>query len=258
MIITSAQNPLIKQLKQLKLAKYRHQTQTTLMAGQKIIADYLAAGGRVKQLVASEKLADSDLLSVAGVEQAVVVADDLARQLSPVENNGGMLAVIAVPQFDLAAEMDRVQASQQSILLIDRIQDPGNLGNIVRTAVAVGLGAIVLSTGSADPWSPKVIRASAGGVFSLPIIVNADLVSLITDYDLPVYAATLDATDDLYDLDLRQPIAWLVGNEGQGVDPQLLEVASQRVKIPQSLAIESLNLATATAVCLYEQLRQNQ
>lgn len=258
MIITSAQNPLIKQLKQLKLAKYRHQTQTTLMAGQKIIADYLAAGGRVKQLVVSEKLADSDLLSVAGVEQAVVVADDLARQLSPVENNGGMLAVIAVPQFDLAAEMDRVQASQQSILLIDRIQDPGNLGNIVRTAVAVGLGAIVLSTGSADPWSPKVIRASAGGVFSLPIIVNADLVSLITDYDLPVYAATLDATDDLYDLDLRQPIAWLVGNEGQGVDPQLLEVASQRVKIPQSLAIESLNLATATAVCLYEQLRQNQ
>ncbi len=258
MIITSAQNPLIKQLKQLKLAKYRHQTQTTLMAGQKIIADYLAAGGRVKQLVASEKLADSDLLSVAGVEQAVVVADDLARQLSPVENNGGMLAVIAVPQFDLAAEMDRVQASQQSILLIDRIQDPGNLGNIVRTAVAVGLGAIVLSTGSADPWSPKVIRASAGGVFSLPILTDVDLRSLIIEQELDVVATSLEQAENLFDLDLRRSIGWLVGNEGQGVAQELLALATERVKVPQSSAIESLNLATATAVCLYEQFRQNQ
>lgn len=260
MIISSSQNPLIKTIKQLNLAKYRHQMGKSLIVGQKIISDYLLAGGEVEILVLAEKMNQNERCfedRQSQIKQTVIVTDQLARQISPLTNNAEAMAVIRRPKFALEQEINRAKTEQKSLLLIDRIQDPGNLGNIIRTAVAVGLGGVLLSAGSVDPWSSKVIRASAGGVFSLPILTEVDLEQVIVDQQLEVWATSLEQADDLYALDLRRPIAWLMGNEGQGVSQQLLSLAKQRVKIPQSAAIESLNLATATAVCLYEQFRQN-
>lgn len=257
MTIKSSQNPLIKQAKQLRLAKYRQRTGQTILVGEKIITDYLLGGYKVEQLLVTEKLANSKLLQNNLVDRPVVVSESLARQISPLENNADMLAVVKIPKYDVEVELNRVASEQRSILLIDRVQDPGNLGNIIRTALAVDLGSVMLSPGSVDPWSPKVIRASAGGVFNLPILTNIDLAKLIITRKLTVFATALEQSDNLYQLDLRQPIAWLVGNEGQGVDLELLKLAAQRVKIPQSIKIESLNLASATAICLYEQFRQN-
>ena len=143
-------------------------------------------------------------------------------------------------------------------MLLEAVQDPGNLGTILRTTAASGVTDVFLSPECASPWSPKALRAGMGAQFGLTIYEQVNLSEYITNSNVPVYATTLsDDNVSLYDLDLKPASAWLIGNEGQGVSPELATAATKRVRIPQAdTPVESLNVAAATAVCLYEQLRQ--
>ena len=144
----------------------------------------------------------------------------------------------------------------QSCVLIDAVQDPGNLGSILRTAAAAGIKQVICSDGSVFAWSPKVLRAGMGAHFQLDIIEHADLQQLITASTVPVYATDSHAQKSIYQMNLTQPCGWLFGNEGQGISELLLSCVTERLTIPQQAGVESLNVAAAAAVCLFEQKRQ--
>ena len=144
-------------------------------------------------------------------------------------------------------------------ILLDQVQDPGNVGTVLRTAVAVGLEAVYLTPGCASVWSQKVLRSAQGAHFSIQLHEQVDAVELLEKASLPVLVTSLGPdTQDLYDSSLPAKGIWVFGNEGQGVSPNLLAKASQRLFIPQAPGVESLNVAVATALCLYEQRRQHQ
>lgn len=180
----------------------------------------------------------------------VVLEDRLVHMLSQVEHGPAVFFLVETPDFALP---DRVT---DGCLCLDRVQDPGNLGTLLRTAAAAGLTQAFLSPGCAAAWSPKVLRSGQGAHFALRIHEGVDLRILRGRLAVPLAATTLEQARPLYEQDLRGSCAWLFGNEGRGVAPDLLKAADWRVHIPQSAGVESLNVAAAAAICLFEQRRQ--
>ncbi|WP_028358080.1 TrmH family RNA methyltransferase [Brackiella oedipodis] len=184
-------------------------------------------------------------------QQMVLLPEPLFKQLCTVPSPQGIAFVIATPQISLHPDIN------ETCLLLDRIQDPGNLGTILRTAAAVDIKHVLLSKGTVNAWSAKVLRSAQGAHFVLNIYSQIDLVAWCQNSQLAIYASTLDQDSvDLYKAKLAHPCAWLFGNEGQGLDPHLQTLAQQKVFIPQSRQVESLNVAIASAVILFEQRRQ--
>jgi TrmH family RNA methyltransferase len=145
---------------------------------------------------------------------------------------------------------------EQSAVLLDNLQDPGNMGSILRTAAAAGIRVICCSKGTVAAWSPKVLRAGMGAHFLLDIHENVDLSALVNQSRIPVVATSSHAAQQIYDVDLKRHVAWLFGHEGRGVSEALLTLATLRVAIPHLGNIESLNVAASAAICLFEQVRQ--
>ena len=196
----------------------------------------------------------SNTNSTAGVAECVLLSDALFTPLGQVEHGVGILFAVKVP--DAAVSGHASPSLQSAALLLDSVQDPGNLGTILRTAAAAGIQQIYCGPGTASVWSPKVLRAGMGAHFVLEIYEDVDLVQLIRQASVPVYATQPDAPKTIYTADLRAPSAWLFGHEGQGVSEQLLALATERLSIPQSTQVESLNVAASVAICLFEQRRQ--
>ena len=192
--------------------------------------------------------------SNAGAAECVLLPDVLFTPLGQVEHGVGILFAVKVP--DTASGGHASPSLQSAALLLDSVQDPGNLGTILRTAAAAGIQQIFCGPGTAAVWSPKVLRAGMGAHFVLEITEDVDLVQLIQQASVPVYATQPDAPKTIYTADLRAPSAWLFGHEGQGVSEQLLSLATERLAIPQSSQVESLNVAASVAICLFEQRRQ--
>ncbi len=175
-------------------------------------------------------------------------------ELTPVAASTGILALVKVPPIDVP---EHISVG----LLLEDIQDPGNMGSMLRTAAAAGTQIVYLSKGCTDAWSPKALRGGQGAQFILPIIENADLIDTVQHFAGKSYAMTMQG-ESLYTQSLTGASLFVVGNEGNGISPQLLQTCTQQVTIPMAgqglLAIESLNAAAATAVCLFECQRQRQ
>ena len=197
---------------------------------------------------------NSTTKSNAGAAECIVLSDALFTPLGQVEHGVGILFAVKVP--DATSGGQASLSLQSAALLLDAVQDPGNLGTILRTAAAAGIQQIFCGPGTAAVWSPKVLRAGMGAHFVLEIYEDVDLVQLIRQASVPVYATEPDAPKTIYTADLRAPSAWLFGHEGQGVSEQLLALATERLSIPQSAQVESLNVAASVAICLFEQRRQ--
>jgi TrmH family RNA methyltransferase len=190
----------------------------------------------------------------AGAAECIVLSDALFTPLGQVEHGVGILFAVKVP--DATSSGHASPSLQSPALLLDSVQDPGNLGTILRTAAAAGIQQIYCGPGTAAVWSPKVLRAGMGAHFALEITEDVDLVQLIQQASVPVFATQPNAPKTIYTADLRAPSAWLFGHEGQGVSEQLLALATARLAIPQSTQVESLNVAASVAICLFEQRRQ--
>jgi len=143
-------------------------------------------------------------------------------------------------------------------VLLDGVQDPGNVGSILRSAAASGIRQVYCSPGTAFCWSPKVLRAAMGAHFVLDIFEHVELAPLVREASVPVLATSGYAAERLYAMDLRRPVAWVLGHEGQGVSDELLSLATHRVAVPHAGQVESLNVAACAAVCFFEGLRQQQ
>lgn len=258
-LITSRENALYKELKHLAgSAQARRKAGRTLLDGVHLCQSYLQLRGAPPQCVVSDA-------ALANPEVAEIVAQCQARQvacialpaalygaLSQVEHGVGVLFVIETPQRTAPAVLSA------SAVLLDNLQDPGNVGSILRSAAAAGIGQVYCSAGTAFCWSPKVLRAAMGAHFVLDIYEGVDLAALVSASAIAVLATSGYATQHLYRTELRRPVAWLLGHEGQGVADDLLALASEQVVVPHLGQIESLNVAACAAVCFFEQLRQNQ
>jgi TrmH family RNA methyltransferase len=170
--------------------------------------------------------------------------------LTELKTPSGLLALIELPKPHVAPSHSRF------CLLLEDIQDPGNLGSILRTAAAAGCDAAFLSTGCADVWSPKVLRAAMGGHFVLSIHEHADLFNVAAVFEGAIFATSLQTTTSLYDSKLTGSVAFAFGNEGAGLSLDMLDVVRHKIIIPMPGKVESLNVAAAAAVCLFEAVRQ--
>jgi TrmH family RNA methyltransferase len=254
-IIRSRDNPRLKALLDLAGdARQQRRQRRTILDGTHLIEAYgERIGSPILFVVSDAGSLDaevSDLLARYGASAEVLqVTDGVFRELSGVTTPVGILAVIEIPE-----PSDR--APESSCVLLDAIQDSGNVGAILRTAAAAGVEDIFLGPGCAGAWSPRVLRAGQGAHFGLRIREQANLAQVMEDYPGISVATVVENGTALFDIDLDGEIAWLFGNEGAGVDPALVARATRRATIPLSSSTESLNVAAAAAVCLFEGLRQ--
>lgn len=253
--ITSADNPRFRAL--LKLAQSsrdRRSAGLSLLDGIHLVAAYVEHAGSPDEIVLSRSGAEDaevrGLLAGQGINEALLLSDALFRQLSSVASPTGIIAVVPTPRVPVP---DRLTGS--SVWLED-IQDPGNVGSILRSATAAGIDTVCLSRHSVHAWSPRVLRAGMGAHFSLRIIEGVDLQALAQRYSGTIVATAVDQGVPVFDADLRGDVALLLGNEGAGLSPGLAALARQTVHIPMPGRAESLNVGAAAAVCLFERVRQ--
>ncbi len=251
--ISSRDNPLAKTLRKLAGGSGRR-GESVLLDGVHLCQVWLQRHGPPDYAVFDQaKLLRPELQALAGhLPASVCVALDtrLMRELASVDSGQGVLFLVRPPEPVLPERI------AENCVLFDRIQDPGNVGTLLRTCAAAGVRRVFLSSGTASAWSPKVVRSGQGAHFALEIHEQQDLQALLPRLDVPLVATALEDATDLYVHDLPRSCAWVFGHEGQGVAPGLLQAATARLRIPHdSAAVESLNVAVAAAICLFEQRR---
>ena len=255
--VSSRDNPFYKELKALAASSQaRRKAGRTLLDGVHLCQSWLDLRGAPGHCVVSDGALHHP--EVAGIvarceslhAHVTVLPDALFGALSQVEHGVHLLFLVETP-----APVQPHSLTVSSVLL-DGVQDPGNVGSILRSAGAAGITQVFCSAGTAFCWSPKVLRAAMGAHFVLEIFENADLGALIDNSNLPVLAMSGYARQKLYEVDLTGPVAWLLGHEGQGVAIELMGRATHQVVIPHAGQVESLNVAAAAAICFFEQLRQ--
>jgi len=254
-LIRSRENPRFKLLRQLATStRERRRAGLALLDGAHLISAYRASGGVPEQLILSESGMDNaeaaQLAADAPGQGALVLTDVLFNDIAQVATPTGIVALIRTPKpGPLPQTIERC-------VMLENIQDAGNLGSILRSTAAAGIATVLLSQGCAFAWSPKVLRAGMGAHFSLDIYDTADLAAAVHRLSGRLICASGHARKSLYQTDLRGPLAWVFGNEGAGVSPELSAAAADRVRIPMPGKTESLNVAAAAAICLFEQVRQ--
>lgn len=251
--ISSRDNPLYKRLKKLAdSGRARRESRMTLLDGEHLLAAYLDAGGSPHTLVRAASFPAERLAPLAArCHQArhIVLADALFAELAPVASPTGVLA-------EAAWLAPAARAAMPFVVVLEDIQDPGNLGAMLRTAAAAGATLAVLSKGCHDPWSPKALRGGQGAQFVLPMLPGTDLPAWLSSFDGLSVALALAEHVDFYALDLSGPVAIIVGNEGAGVSVEVREAAATCAQIPMVGRVESLNASAALAVAAFEAQRQ--
>jgi TrmH family RNA methyltransferase len=254
-LIRSRENPRFKTLRELATStRERRKAGLALLDGAHLIAAYRASGSVPEQLILSEsgmaRPEAAHFATDASAQGVLVLADALFNDIAQVATPTGIVALIRRPRPGPLP--DRIERC----VMLENIQDAGNLGSILRSTAAAGIRTVLLSQGCAFPWSPKVLRAGMGAHFSLDLYDNADLAAAVPHLAGRLMCASGHARKSLYQTDLCGPLAWAFGNEGSGISPGLSALAAEQVRIPMAGNAESLNVAAAAAICLFEQVRQ--
>ena len=233
----------------------RRKSGMSVLDGAHLLAALLDSGRNPEELLVSEAgLADPEiarLIERSAPVRVTLLSDALYNTLSTMESPSGVIARVRTP------ECRPVPPNARLALLLEDIQDPGNVGTLLRSAAAAGAEHVLLSPHCAFAWSPKVLRAAMGAHFVVNIVEGADLAAFAARYRGTCVALAGDGEVSLYDVDLKAPTALLVGNEGAGLSPALRGAAMVRARIPMAGRIESLNAATAGSIALFEALRQS-
>ncbi len=244
-ILTSRQNPLCAHVRKLAAqGRYRRETGEYLADGRKLWDEAVKWGAPIRRLITTPEVT---VTVPEGVEHTVV-APALMEYLSPMESPQGFLFTLAIPAPVAPA------LTGERYLVLDGLQDPGNVGTIWRTADALGADGLLLLNHCADPYGPKTVRAAMGASFRLPAweVTLEDLLALLRERDLPLYAAALEqGCKDVREAELDR-CAMVVGNEGHGISQAVLDACDGTVIIPMRPRCESLNAATAAAILLWE------
>ena len=253
--IESPQNEQIKSVVKLaNQSKLRKEQGLMVLEGVHLLQSLLDQNLDVNAVFVHEDKLDSAeiraLLVQVDSQRVSVVATRAFEKLSALTHGADLVSVAPMPIVKGLPE-------QVSCVVLENIQDPGNMGTILRSCAASGIHDVVLSEGCVDVFSPKVLRSGMGAHFLLNIVTGADLVAFVKNYQgISLVTALNDQTVSLYDQDLTKVVAFIFGSEGSGVSDTLLQCAQQAIKIPMLGATESLNVAMAATICLFERVRQ--
>ncbi len=258
MELTGIHNPLVKAAAELKQKKYRQQQGLFLAEGLRTAEEAVAA--RAVHSIFYKAIEDDRTRAVLerAAEQRLplyCVSESVMKKIADTETPQGIIAVCAMPRVSL----EDLVSGGKMLLVLDRVADPGNLGTMLRTADAAGIGGAVLLKGCADVYAPKTVRSSMGSLFHLPVMAGVDEEHLLDGLRRAGYrilVTCLEGAEDLYQADLGGRLAFVMGNEANGVSGRLLAAADKRVYIPMQGRAESLNVAMAAGIVMFEALRR--
>ncbi len=257
-MLTSLQNPLIKQMRKLHRAKERREQQIFLLEGTHLLEEACAVSYPLVTVCCTSVWQEQHPMlweqAAQRSQRVEIVSPEVLAAIATTVQPDGVVATAERVSLNLP-----VVKTLQLGLALETLQDPGNLGTVIRTAAAVGADGLWLTDDSVDLESPKVLRASAGQWFRLPMGVSADLGADVRQFraqGVQVVATLPTATLTYWEADLTRPTLILMGNEGAGLSPELAGLADVAVKIPLAAGVESLNVAIASALMLYEARRQ--
>ena len=251
--IRSKDNKIWKRCEQLTMRKYRDRSGLYLIEGENLLDEAIRNHVRIETVLVREDCQKA--LPPQAADKAFLLDARLFDKLAQTVTSQGILAVVAKAEV---RKEDFIGLPGSNFIVLDRLQDPGNIGTILRTADAAGYRLAILMKGTADVYAPKVVRAATGSLFRMPVVSMAsteELVEFTRAAGKKLTATCLDAQRCYYDEDLTHDIALVIGNEGSGVAPALIESSELRIKIPMQGNIESLNAAVAAGVLMYEAMR---
>jgi TrmH family RNA methyltransferase len=255
--IASSANALLKRVRGLHQRSLREKSGLFLIEGTKAVGEAVDKGVLLRDLVVSESYWKSaPAIANLKLAQVSLVEDKLFADLSTTTSPEGIIAVADIPNHSLE---ELFLKPDPLIVVADAIQDPGNLGTIVRTALAAGAAGIMLAKGTVDPYSPKVVRAAMGALFSLPVVWDIEFteaVRKLKEKSVRVMACDPEANRRYFESDLKGAVAVVVGNEGQGLSREHLELVDEVISIPMNPLSESLNVAISAAIVLFAAVEQ--
>ena len=256
--ITSKDNELIKHIRKLKDKKYRDESNEYVVEGVKLVEEAVKENAKIKQIIVCEdttrtyEIPTHIMLEIAKYE-CISVSDKIFNIITQVTNPQGIMAII-----EKNAQDAQIDYTQDIIVVLDDVQDPGNLGTILRTVDSIGLNQIIVSKGTADPFNSKVVRSTMGAIFRIKIIEVENLAQAIKEmrkHHFKLMVTSLQTKNSIYDIDFNKKII-VIGNEANGVSKEIQDMADEKAKIPMLGRTESLNASVAAGVVMYEYVRQ--
>ncbi len=260
-VITSRHNSLVKLVRALGSKRTREAEGFFVIEGHKVINEALSSGVSPEKIIVAEQAlahaAVTELVHRPGLKsEVVIVSDDVMEYMSETETPPGLLGLVRMQETGLGSLAAVKTGPGTLLVIIDGVQDPGNTGTIIRTADAFGVDAVITTGGCADIYNGKVLRAAMGSVFHLPVVRDAepsDLLTLLREKGISVAATSPgDIAVPLSEARLERPLAVVFGSEARGVSPEFTKAADVLVKIPMPGKAESLNVAVAAGITLYE------
>ncbi|NLW22668.1 MAG: RNA methyltransferase [Tissierellia bacterium] len=259
--ITSPSNPIIKEIKSLYRKKGRWDKKLFIVEGVKMVKECIDNSYPLKYIIYSQDLFNIDggkelFDSISSLQNLKCVPAKLFREISEMGTPQGILAIA---KFRVNTMNDINKEDNPFLLLLDGVQDPGNMGTIIRTADAFGIDGVVITKGCVDVYNPKVVRATMGSIFRVPIYHEEDGIKLIKEFKknkIKTYSTSLKGEKYIQNVDFKEGGLLIIGNESKGVSETLESIADDLIKIPMAGGAESLNVAVASSIIMYEVMRQ--
>ena len=257
MVITSKDNEQIKHIRKLKEKKYRDEYGEYVIEGTKLIKEAIAEDANIKTIVACDDCVkneeiDSKLMYEIAKYNVIYAEEKVFKTITDVQKPQGLLAIMAKQQEE------KIDFTQDIIIVLDDIQDPGNLGTILRTVDSAGLNQIIVSKKSGDVYNPKVVRSTMGAILRVNVVESENLqdtLKTLKKHKYEIVATSLDTNKSIYDIDYKKKVI-VIGNEANGVSKEIQDMSDTKIKIPMLGKTESLNAAVATGIITYEYVRQ--
>ncbi|MFA5576265.1 MAG: RNA methyltransferase [Tissierellaceae bacterium] len=260
-VISSIKNPLIKNIRSLHRRRERFKNKAFIIEGIKVVAEALEQGYPIRNIIYTDQLLavkDGEELfkKIQDLPNTIYVADKVFKEISDTENPQGLLAIAEMKNL----KIEEIKMGGLPFLIyLNRLQDPGNMGTIIRTADAFKADGIIIGQGSVDPYNPKVVRATMGSIFRLPIIYEPQ------DYEdlehlkargLHIYSSSLEGSRPIYHIDFQRGFVLVIGNESNGIDEKIAAMSHSLIKVPMPGGAESLNAGIAASIIMYEAMKQ--
>lgn len=259
--ITSSRNPLIKEIKSLYRKRERMKNNSFIIEGIKIIEEALDYNYPIRHIIYTDQLLNVKdgmefFQRIKDLENIIYVPNNIFKEISDTENPQGIMA-IAKLQYNTMEQLKH--RDKLSLLFLDGLQDPGNMGTIIRTADAFNIDGVIITPGSVDPYNPKVVRATMGSIFRVPLYYSTHGVtelSNIKSMGVNIYSTALEGSIPISEADFKESFVLIIGNESKGVGEELFSLSDMLIKIPMPGKAESLNAGVAASIIMYEVMKQ--